>query len=87
MLPLTFSISGQYWLQFNPTPKRTPMDTQQLQTQRADRFSSQIVERGIKVQESFSTLCAVEYMKSHNIHFDVIERVLLNPAQRRKIEH
>jgi hypothetical protein len=63
------------------------MDTQQLQTQRADRFSSQIVERGIKVQESFSTLCAVEYMKSHNIQFDVIERVLLHPAQRRKIEH
>lgn len=60
------------------------MDTLQLQTQRADRFSSQIVDRGIKVQESFSTLCAIEYMKSHNIHPDVIERVLLQPAQRRK---
>ncbi|WP_395399195.1 hypothetical protein ACHMW6_19845 [Pseudoduganella sp. UC29_106] len=63
------------------------MDTLQLQTQRADRFSSQIVDRGIKVQESFSTLCAIEYMKSHNIQPDVIERVLLQPAQRRKNSH
>lgn len=63
------------------------MDTVQLQTQRADRFSSQIVDRGIKVQENFSTLCAIEYMKSHNIHSDVIERVLLSPAQRRKDQH
>jgi len=63
------------------------MDTVQLQTQRADRFSSQIVERGIKVQESFSTLCAIEYMKSHNIQPEVIERVLLQPSQRRKTPH
>lgn len=63
------------------------MDTLQLQTQRADRRSSEIVDRGIHVQENFSTLCAIEYMKSHNIDADVIERVLLQPDQRRKPPH
>ena len=50
---------------------------------RVDAARSEIVERGIEVQASFSTLCAVEYMKSHNISSAIIQRVLLQPAQRR----
>ena len=50
---------------------------------RVDAARSEIVDRGIEVQASFSTLCAVEYMKSHNIPPHVIQRVLLQPAQRR----
>lgn len=50
---------------------------------RVDAARSEIVERGIEVQASFSTLCAVEYMKSHNISSAIIQRVLLQPQQRR----
>jgi hypothetical protein len=50
---------------------------------RVDSARSEIVDRGIEVQASFSTLCAVEYMKSHNIAPHIIQRVLLQPAQRR----
>ncbi|WP_342113184.1 hypothetical protein [Pseudoduganella sp. OTU4001] len=52
-------------------------------TPRADVARSEIVDRGIEVQASFSTLCAVEYMKSHNIPPAIIQRVLLQPAKRR----
>jgi hypothetical protein len=50
---------------------------------RVDLARSEIVDRGIEVQASFSTLCAVEYLKSHNISSAVIQRVLLQPAKRR----
>ncbi|HEY0588105.1 MAG TPA: hypothetical protein VGD52_18360 [Pseudoduganella sp.] len=50
---------------------------------RVDSARSEIVDRGIEVQASFSTLCAVEYLKSHNIAPHIIQRVLLQPAQRR----
>jgi hypothetical protein len=50
---------------------------------RVDSARSEIVERGIEVQGSFSTLCAVEYLKSHNIPPHIIQRVLLQPGQRR----
>jgi len=53
-------------------------------TQRQDTARSEIVERGIEVQASFSTLCAVEYLKSRNVPPQVIQRVLLQPAQRRE---
>lgn len=52
-------------------------------TPRVDLARSAIVDRGIEVQDSFSTLCAVEYMKSHNVPPQIIQRVLLQPAQRR----
>jgi hypothetical protein len=50
---------------------------------RVDLARSEIVDRGIEVQASFSTLCAVEYLKSHNIASHIIQRVLLQPSQRR----
>jgi hypothetical protein len=58
-----------------------------LGQQRHDEASSAVVERGITVQTSFNTMCAIEYLKSHNVHPSVIERVLLHPDQRRKVTH
>ncbi|MYM22400.1 hypothetical protein GTP46_07065 [Duganella sp. FT135W] len=55
--------------------------------QRQDEAGSAVVERGITVQSSFNTVCAIEYLKSHNVHPKVIERVLLHPDQRRKTVH
>lgn len=55
--------------------------------QRRDEECSAVVERGITVQDSFNTVCAIEYLKSHNVHPKVIERVLLHPDQRRKSSH
>lgn len=54
---------------------------------RQDQASSAVVEKGIVVQTSFNTVCAIEYMKSHNVNPRVIERVLLHPDQRRKSSH
>jgi len=46
-----------------------------------------VVNRGILVQTSFNTICAIEYMKSHNVDPQIIERVLLHPDQRRQSQH
>lgn len=54
---------------------------------RHDDACSAVVERGIIVQNSFNTVCAIEYMKSHNVHPRIIERVLLHPEQRRQAAH
>jgi hypothetical protein len=58
-----------------------------LLQQRHDEESSAVVDRGIMVQTSFNTVCAIEYLKSHNVDPQVIERVLLHPDQRRKNQH
>lgn len=49
--------------------------------------ASAIVDQAIAVQTTFSTLCAIEYLKSNNIRPDVIERVLLHPDLRRRLSH
>lgn len=59
----------------------------QIDQQRRDERSSAVVDRGITVQSSFNTICAIEYLKSHNVAPQVIERVLLHPEQRRKDHH
>lgn len=53
--------------------------------QRYDERRSEIVNKGIAVQTCFSTLCAIEYLKSNNVTSDIIERVLLHPDLRRKL--
>jgi hypothetical protein len=55
--------------------------------QRSDERSSAIVERGIIVQSTFNTVCAIEYLRSHNVQAGIIERVLLHPEQRRQQVH
>lgn len=58
-----------------------------VRCQRSDQSSSAVVDRGILVQDSINTICAIEFLKSHNVAPQVIERVLLHPEQRRKITH
>ncbi|MES2257569.1 MAG: hypothetical protein V4724_03570 [Pseudomonadota bacterium] len=58
-----------------------------LDHQRRDERCCEIINKGISVQSCFSTLCAIEYLKSNNVHPEIIERVLLNPDQRRKLTH
>ena len=55
--------------------------------ERHNEECSAVVNRGILVQTSFNTICAIEYMQSHNIDPQIIERVLLHPEQRRKSQH
>jgi hypothetical protein len=58
-----------------------------LLQQRHDEELSAVIDRGIMVQNSFNTMCAIEYLKSHNVDPLVIERVLLQPDQRRQANH
>ncbi|KQQ40524.1 hypothetical protein ASF61_05440 [Duganella sp. Leaf126] len=60
---------------------------EQAQQQRSDHRSSAIVERGIAVQSTFNTVCAIEYLRSHNVQSHIIERVLSYPDQRRQHAH
>ena len=46
---------------------------------RVDQKMCDIVNLGIAVQAAFSTLCALEYLKSYNVAPELIERVLLHP--------
>lgn len=55
--------------------------------QRVDDRCCEIVDKGIAVQSCFSTICAIEYMKSNNIESHIIERVLLHPELRRTARH
>jgi hypothetical protein len=51
--------------------------------ERRDVRCRDIVDHAIAVQESRNTMSAFEYLKSHDIDADVIERVLLDPERRR----
>lgn len=51
--------------------------------ERRDMRCRDIVDHAIVVQESRNTMSAFEYLKSHDIAIDVIERVLLDPERRR----
>lgn len=51
--------------------------------QRQDLRQRDIVNHAISVQENSNTMSAIEYLKSQDIHPDVIERVLLEPERRR----
>ena len=51
--------------------------------ERRDERRRDIVDRAIAVQQSRNTMSAVEYLKSHDIAADVIERVMLDPERRR----
>jgi hypothetical protein len=50
---------------------------------RSDNYRRDIVDRAISVQESRSTMSALEFLKAHDIDARVIERVLLEPHRRR----
>jgi hypothetical protein len=65
---------------------RSPVITE-LYQQRVNQEARNVVNQGIAVQASLNTVCAIEYMKSHNVDAAVIERVLLHPDLRRKTRH
>lgn len=52
--------------------------------QRVDEHSRNVVDQGVRVQASLNTVCALEYLKSHNVDPGVIERVLSGPQARRR---
>lgn len=64
----------------------SPINTEPYR-QRLDEARRNVVNQGIQVQSSFNTVCAIEYLKSHNVDARIIERVLLHPEQRRKTQH
>jgi hypothetical protein len=64
----------------------SPVTTEPYQP-RLDTACQTVVNQAIAVQSSFNTICAIEYLKSHDVDPAVIERVLLHPEQRRKTEH
>ncbi len=70
----------------SPETLHMPPKTVQMHA-RVDQKMCDIVNLGIAVQAAFSTLCALEYLKSYNIEPDLIERVLLHPEQRRQELH
>lgn len=51
--------------------------------QRLDLRQRDIVDHAIAVQAHGNTMSAIEYLKSHDVDPQVIERVLLEPAKRR----
>ena len=56
--------------------------------QRRDARRRDIVNHALALQRRAATLCALEYLKSHDISVAVIERVLLEPQRRRRlVEH
>ncbi len=56
--------------------------------QRQDVRCRDIINQGLALQQGATTLCALEYLKSHDISPAVIERVLLEPQRRRSLlEH
>lgn len=57
------------------------------QRPRLDLARRDIVDHAISVQESSNTVAALEYLKAHDIDPRVIERVLLEPARRRRSTH
>ena len=59
--------------------------TTQYRHARADVAMSEIVDMGIATQAAYSTVCALEYLKSYNLAPELIERVLLRPAERRQL--
>jgi len=50
---------------------------------RHDDVQSDIVERGISMQQASNTMTAVEFLKSRDVGPHVIARVLLEPQKRR----
>lgn len=50
---------------------------------RRDGQRRELVNRALCMQRDNSTLCALEYLKSHAVPAAVIQRVLLEPDRRR----
>ncbi|RJX33534.1 MAG: hypothetical protein C4516_01725 [Oxalobacter sp.] len=51
---------------------------------RKDLKTAEIVEKAIRIQESFGTMAAATFLKANDVNFEVTFRVLNRPWQRRK---
>lgn len=69
-----------------PQDLHSPVITEPFQT-RVDLACQSAVDQALLVQASFNSVCAIEYLKAHDVDARVIERVLLHPGQRRKRPH
>jgi hypothetical protein len=67
------------------TKKSLLYDHAGMRLQRVDARSRHIVECGIAMQSRYNTVCALEYLKSHNVGAAVIERVLSHQALHRPV--
>ena len=67
------------------TKKSLPPFPVAARPQWVDLYSEQIVECGIAMQSRYNTMCALEYLKSHNVGAAVIERVLSHQALHRPV--
>jgi len=66
------------------TMKQAPAILRSIEAEeRTDMHQRAIVDDGIAVQFSANTMSALEYLRSRNVGRTVIERVLLEPGQRR----
>lgn len=71
-----------------PHPMAGNLAFDEFSYERRDVRRRAIVDHAISVQETSNTMSAFEYLKSHDISADVIERVLLDPEHRRtSIDH
>jgi hypothetical protein len=52
--------------------------------QRRDVVTERAVNRGISLQYSVGTLCAMEYLRAEGVPRSVAQRVLSEPNQRRR---
>ena len=51
--------------------------------QRRDESMSRAIDRGVGLQHSVSTMCAMEYLHSEGVPHQIAQRVLSNPKRRR----
>lgn len=51
--------------------------------QRRDESTARTIDRGIGLQHSVSTMCAMEYLHSEGISNLIAQRVLSQPSKRR----
>lgn len=51
--------------------------------QRRNELMSRTIDRGVGLQDSVSTMCALEYLHSEGIPHQIAQRVLSQPAKRR----
>lgn len=63
------------------------MNDQLLLQQRRDDTCSAVIDQGLQMQARVSTVCAIEYLKAHNVNAQIITRVLAYPELRRQNRH
>jgi hypothetical protein len=68
-----------------PNPLAGNLAVDESSYERRDERCRDIVDHAIAVQETSNTMSAFEYLKSHDISAEVIERVLLDPERRRTV--